>query len=1019
MRVLVHWQPPFVDGIVATTLISAVWLLVGCGEVANAPGTATSVSKSIVERRPFCLTTEFLPLPNADSEGAESLLVRELGRQAILIAARDGLGLSTRDESLAESFPAAGDRLGPFALEFRASNEGIASMRLQPAAERDESRETTAAAPPIEFSFQPDSYNKYTSLAIALGGASRGELVATLKNAGLSGQEVRFEENGPLPDGAEDLLEQMNFVAQYAAIRRIHGEMAAQGESPQRLGGLVRGYANLAMLVRHHWTSAESVFAARSMLYAERMILHNGKTPFTIQHRAYARAMIGLHGIALQDLHGLPGDGDGTNVATTPAWAMVIEPFCSFDQATLMDLADEPGLRQLVNLLAFQMKSCYLNERWNIAAGELAANQCPESYGVYTEMANASPMLAQRQAVQRAAESLGRRLPKSLVRIKGLPNAVLEIVREELQPKESMIAEAVRGNVKTRAWSPRPMQIADALRTTVVEAGDAHEPSWQVLAGLISEEQFIAAANYLRVSMNAVEYSKKELVEQLAPLVKGHRYAPFLRSYAFNKQQQPEEMTRLAGQIRVVDPRCNMYPMINLFFDEKDAGGRPFSDYSTEALWQHDYCLPAIISSLRCVDDSWWQIPDLLPHFQRYIVDLKWISPQAPNTLRLEIDTTVNPTTEQLAEWEERAKRDPLALFKIAKLLEASGNSESAIQCYENTYELCPSYDTAIAIATAYRASGQEDKWLPALERYLQEDDYSLGHASIHQHIAKDYMEKGRWSAAEPHALAAAQTWSAWGLNLASQVCEGLGKWQESERWIREETVKYPTSSGMNWYLWCRRTGRGDRQHARQYAVDFLPLPWLALPESDVYYPFLNDMFEGRYEDALARIGRSPRCTSDSCWQFQAAALAKQLGRDELYEQSMKNAMELADQQLLKTEPQLHAFVAILFAGRNGPAFTEAQLADADKLLEGFSLAERCNCAYLLGEMLALHGDQNRAERYWRMALETGQFDNRHATLAGWRLAEMHGTSRSDNAIDAAGEANDVDADENPADNSL
>ena len=50
-----------------------------------------------------CLRTEYMPLK--EDTALKYRLMRELGRQALLIAARDELRLSTRDETLGEVFP--------------------------------------------------------------------------------------------------------------------------------------------------------------------------------------------------------------------------------------------------------------------------------------------------------------------------------------------------------------------------------------------------------------------------------------------------------------------------------------------------------------------------------------------------------------------------------------------------------------------------------------------------------------------------------------------------------------------------------------------------------------------------------------------------------------------------------------------------------------------------------------------------------------------------------------------------
>ena len=115
----------------------------------------------------------------------------------------------------------------------------------------------------FQFDFQSDTFNMYTSLASKLAAASRTDLVDGLRKAGCTGQAVKDDPEGPLPESVEPLLAEMDFVVQYAAVRSIHNAIAQNGESPARFGGLVRGYANLAMLTRHHWNSAHTVFAAR------------------------------------------------------------------------------------------------------------------------------------------------------------------------------------------------------------------------------------------------------------------------------------------------------------------------------------------------------------------------------------------------------------------------------------------------------------------------------------------------------------------------------------------------------------------------------------------------------------------------------------------------------------------------------------------------------------------------------------------------------------------------------------
>lgn len=63
-----------------------------------------------------------------------------------------------------------------------------------------------------------------------------------------------------------------DFVKLFGALRKIHGNVTNTNNSAIRQGLLARGYAQLNALTRHHYSSSEEVFAARAMLFAERMV---------------------------------------------------------------------------------------------------------------------------------------------------------------------------------------------------------------------------------------------------------------------------------------------------------------------------------------------------------------------------------------------------------------------------------------------------------------------------------------------------------------------------------------------------------------------------------------------------------------------------------------------------------------------------------------------------------------------------------------------------------------------------
>ncbi|MGD9635825.1 MAG: tetratricopeptide repeat protein [Pirellulales bacterium] len=969
-------------------LTAAAVSLSGCGSVKKSPDNAKLLAAAIEGKGPFCLSTEFQPLSFHDT--LPTVLTRELGRQAVLIAARDGLGLSTRDETLGEAFPDdEAARRGPYELVVRKYDGGMHLDMRVPGVAVDNL--------PLRF-FELDMPGKndagelYTGQATAFAAAARGDILAKLRAAGFEGKPVKSDPHGAMSDGIEAQLQVMDVVVQFDAVRQLHAAIAKQGESPARLGGLVRGYANLALLTRHHWSSAYAAFSARALLYAERLMTLDSGSAEAHQHRAYARALVGLPAAALADLE----HDSLKQAASQPAWLAILEPYCRFERDKLLEKGAAPEVRSLANLLAFQLHSCYGNERWNISAGQTALKACPDAYGIYSELANHTPMLVQRQSVAAVADVIGRQIPAHVAHVDALPKPVFELVSDQLKPNASWISRYLRGERESKAWSPVPHQIAVALRQECKTAGDAGEPSWDALASLIDDEQFVAIVDYLDVSMNAVEYSKEEIVNQLAPLVEGRPYEPYLRSFAHGRSGPRSECEKFATQIRVRDPRPQMHKMITAFWDYADANGQTYCNSYNHSLWMADRTFPAMFAAINDISDSWWKNQAVLNEARPWVADFQAVVPQAPTTLRVEILTTEKPDLDQIAAWEERAADDPLALSRIGQLYNEQSKFDAAVRSFNKSYSLSPAYETAISLADAYRAAGKDEQWLPALEAYLQEEDYSLGHALIHQKIADDLIRQHKWAEAEPHALEAAQTWSAWGLTLAGQVCEGLGHWQESEKWYREAATSYPTYSAYQWYFWCCRTGRGDKEAARKAFDEFLQLDWVQSRAQGENYPLIDNLLSGNYQEVLEEIQSRSDYAENDYWQLHAALMAKRIGNEQLYGELIDATTKQVLETYRESDPNIcKLYESIQLLAREGK-LSEEQIASLDKLLEKFGPISTANYCYLLGEQLALHGDANNAEKYWRLSLSSGQFQQYNATLSGHRLAELHGTSQPD-----------------------
>ena len=63
---------------------------------------------------------------------------------------------------------------------------------------------------------------------------SRNEFVDAIKQAGFPGRPGLVKDSAEVPAEIEKLLEKMDFVCQFSAVRQLHELIRADGESPQR-----------------------------------------------------------------------------------------------------------------------------------------------------------------------------------------------------------------------------------------------------------------------------------------------------------------------------------------------------------------------------------------------------------------------------------------------------------------------------------------------------------------------------------------------------------------------------------------------------------------------------------------------------------------------------------------------------------------------------------------------------------------------------------------------------------------
>ena len=431
------------------------------------------------------------------------LLNGELVRQAFLIAAREELGLVTRDARLGDAMPSDGDN-PPFAI----TAVKVDDLREQELWRGFTGKRTSLEKYTVDTRFGKD---RYLAACVRMEEVSRSQFVDFLRKAGFSGESIPVTDAG-VPEAIEKLLSEMTFLAQFSAVRQLHALAHESGTSDTRLGALVRGYANLGCLTEFYWHPAHKVFKARAMLYARRLLAQNETSPWGQWHWGYALAMVGLpkHARAALDAankswESLPKE----QRPPRPKWVDLVDAHCRYDDEAIVPTEVDARYRQLATLLVYlTIERCGYKPAIE-KAGVAALEAMPECYRICDPLGRYGDFDVQDTATLAGLATFGERAYPRLLAIPGFPPQVkraiqggskdrlFDFFRSLSGREESEIDADVESEAAMEKESRSRQAVIVALLNVKTESGnraattnDLGEPSWATLGLLIRELSF-------------------------------------------------------------------------------------------------------------------------------------------------------------------------------------------------------------------------------------------------------------------------------------------------------------------------------------------------------------------------------------------------------------------------------------------------------------------------------------------------------------------------------------------------
>ncbi|HEV7999453.1 MAG TPA: tetratricopeptide repeat protein, partial [Planctomycetaceae bacterium] len=715
------------------------------------------------------------------------LTLRELVRQAFLVAARDELGLSTRDVMLREDFPKhPEERFIPFDLSAQLAGAGgaiyIDYTLVRQSTEDEELWRSTVRTDTAD----PNSIVIVAEKAEAM---SRGELKEALTRAGGKGSVPAARSSSEVPSATSDLIWTWNEISVMAGLRKVHAEIREKGESPQLLAALAVGYANLGSLTEYYYGAQCKVYYSRALLYAERLLRKTDQSPWALWHRAYVRLLFGLHGAGGDDIAAAKKKpGSATVAQPLPFWTDVVNVYAQGRFPQLLKVAKTPAQRRLARYLILQSVIYGNLHDLRIKSMKDFLAEVPDCPLGFDLLAASGQIGTEREGSDLGLVLTGILIRKRLPDVPGLPASITERVRD----KNATIGSEEIDFRKT---------VISSLEQVGTPQLDRGEPSLSAVGHSIEEMSFAQVIRKLEVDRNALGIPVDDTIAGLGPLVAGHPFGAYVGAFAQHKEVVEGAAAALVSKLAVHEISLKSLTLVQWL---ASTTRKP----EHAQLWRvaGGHADLVISDQMRTIQAQIYGDADAMKHLGK-------ISSALPVVVAAQIWRNWSQSAPQADKYEREYSDDPLVMDALSNRYFQLKRYDDAERCAK----LAPGYSSYRALAAVYKAKKDPGRWRETLDRAIKLPSYGLEQAQVQDEIAHDLLEQKKWKEAVVYGDAAAESYSGWSLMTAARCHEMLGEWEKAEQLVKAVSERYDDHI-LNWMCWCHRTGHGDVRSADEFA---------------------------------------------------------------------------------------------------------------------------------------------------------------------------------------------------------
>ncbi len=908
-------------------------------------------------------STVFLTVREPESVGPAGgvppMGMREIVRQTFLIAARDELGLATRDSMLREDFPEKPDEQSlPFEIYCRTRDPND-DRKLEYVLSRRGAHEKAL----WQLPFTVDDFPPLVSINVKAEVWSRKEFKDILLKAGFKGHVPAVRTTTEVPRKAYELIWTWNEISVMAGIRQLHAEVREKGESRDLLSALAIGYANLGSLVDFHNSPAHKVYYARAMLYMERLSKQTNDTPWSLLTSAYVAAQVGMVDAASIWIDQAKKKMTDTD-RPLPWFADVLDKFSHGDlrgMAKSVGSARERDLAHYLNLQAVRFGD--LDDLTVKAALELLKD-CPECPRVYNILAMTSSLGPMRQGVYSAFDATGTLLRKRVTDIAGLP----ESARKLIHSAGARLPE--EGEIEFRK------DLVAILKREGAPQSDRGEPSLSALGHMIDDINFAQALRRVNFEGDNVDS---------ASLCAAHPYADYLGAFSFKKAENGPAAMRLKAKIDLTQVTFNDSPVLQWLYAME-----PTPQLHSWHQVPGYHCDAILADQMRSIKNGWFGKPD---DSGVNAGNMAWcwsICSKLPVAIATRITRDWQHAAKEMDGYEKTYADDPLVTKALTDRYCKLKRYSDAERCAKLLVKADPDYPSYRVLASIYKTTKDHARWKETLDKATELPTNGLERAQVQNEIALDLLGRFEFQEAVTYADAAAETGAAWAMLTAARCHEMLGEWKKSEQLVRTVSESYE-GSRFDWMYWCHRTGRGDVQQAEELARKWIEGWGTTLFAEQQRRIACYYLTTGEPDKALILLqktyGYLHECYAGMHGVIAADTLGKADERDALLKQVIET--KIPENFVESRGTEVYTPLAVLFrealAAKGGKPL---DLAKVDEILQKSGLPPSVP-RYFVGVFLKNRGDLENATKYLIRAAQSTDWNQFENMLACQLLREM------------------------------